>query len=203
MLEYEHSVLEDIIDTKMSNWKIILNNTYALPNGYVASAPEKSEFYSVPPQDAFGGTTEWYKLLTSHETFHMAQFDKLDSGFNKLIGVFTGESGKAVFIGLSVPGWYFEGDAVLTETLLTESGRGRQPDFEKEIKAILLNDRKYSYYHGLNNSYKDYYPGHYHHGYFLVSYIKMKYGVDAMNEILKRQQNSLLSRLGSTAQSGK
>ncbi len=186
MLEYENNVLEGILDTEMSKWTIVLNNTYALPNGYVASAPEKSEFYSVPPQGAFAGTTEWYKLLTSHETYHMAQIDKLNSGFNKLIGIFTGEGGRSVFIHLSVPGWYFEGDAVLTETLLTEGGRGRLPDFEKEIKSILLSNKKYSYYSALNNSYGDYYPNHYNHGYLLVTYIKMKYGTEAMNEILKR-----------------
>ncbi len=163
---------------------VFLNNSGVISNGYIQLAPRKGEFFSTPPQSGFTGNTEWYSLLSLHEGKHIDQFEQLNRGFTKTAGKIFGELGRAIFSGLSVPEWYWEGDSVFTETFYSSGGRGRLPSFGMGTKTILLSGKKYSYTKSYLNSYKDYVPNVYKLGYFMTTYLKNNYKGKTTEEIL-------------------
>ncbi len=183
ILEYSLEALQKTLKPrKFSRWPVVLTNRGAIPNGYVTITPKKSVWFGTP---IAGTASDWYLDLASHETRHMVQFDYMNSGLLRLFYLLGGNNLLSTGIMLNFPNWFFEGDAVGTETLLSESGRGRDPDFEKALKAILLEDRQYSYYKAALGSYKDYIPNHYTLGYFLVTHVRRIYGEDAWSRIIK------------------
>lgn len=166
---------------------LILNNQGVISNGYVTLMPYRSEFYTTPMQDGFAlGTSPWLDLLSVHEYRHALQYINLRQGFTKLVWFLTGEAGWATLINFTTPAWFFEGDAVATETALTNQGRGRMPSFLQQYKSILLNDRKYSYMKARNGSYRDIVPDEYELGYFLCSYGREKYGNDLWTKVIRQ-----------------
>ncbi len=69
-----------------------------------------------------------------------------------------------------MPSWYYEGDAVLNETRLSASGRGRSAGFEMPLRTLLLGERKlYPYSKVKLGSYKDFVPNQYQYGYQMVT----------------------------------
>ncbi|MDI6808650.1 MAG: hypothetical protein QME66_06690 [Candidatus Eisenbacteria bacterium] len=165
---------------------MFLTNQIVEANGYVTLAPRMSEWFSTPPQSQFGGVNEWYDLLVSHEGRHVVQFDKMDQGFTRIAGFLFGDQGRLAFSFLSVPVWWWEGDAVGSETALTNSGRGRQPSFDMGIRTLLLSGRRYSYYKSYLGSYKDYCPNYYELGYQLATHVKRSHGPEAWSRVIDR-----------------
>lgn len=107
------------LQTKPRKISLILQNTELRPNGFVQLAPRKSELYSSPSPEP--DNQEWLSNLALHELRHVAQFDKLTG---KLKAPFLEQLALAIY-GLTLPSWYFEGDAVWTETFYSKGGRGR------------------------------------------------------------------------------
>gem|GEM_PF-1576710 len=155
---------------------LILQNQPTYSNGFVTLAPWRSEWNTTPGIDPIFSNTEWIKTLSVHEFRHVIQMSKSMTGFNKFLYILFGEYGHAIGMNLALPNWYFEGDAVSTETALTNGGRGRLPRFERELRAILLANKKYEYDQTLLRSYKNFIPNHYIFGYFYVSKMREKYG---------------------------
>ena len=124
---------------------VVLVNQLAQPNGFVALAPRRSVWFSTPPQNAGLLSGDWYQLLAVHEMRHVVQFDRLRQGFVRLAYLLSGEQGEAAASALLVPAWFWEGDAVGVETALSETGRGRIPQFGLGIRALLLAGQRYSY----------------------------------------------------------
>jgi len=148
---------------------VILNSYYALPNGYVSLMPRHSQWYMMP--GSFGRV--WYKELGVHEMRHVMQFDAMNRGLIR-VGRYLGGDAAQLFLTLWVyPLWFFEGDAVYTETAYGDYGRGFSGYFAAPIKAIALEypRNKRNYYDFYYRSYKTYYPSHYHLGYHLVAYV--------------------------------
>lgn len=166
---------------------LVLNNEGVISNGYVTIMPFHSEFFTTPPQDGNSlGTLDWLSLLSIHEYRHALQFMNLRRGIIKLAYWLSGESGWGVGITLATPQWFREGDAVSTETALTNQGRGRIPYFMSQYPSILLDNRRYTYMKARNGSYRDYVPDHYTLGYLLCSYGRENYGNDLWNNVLRR-----------------
>ena len=163
---------------------IVLRNQSAIPNAFVSLAPWKSEWYHVPLPFKEMGSTEWYELLVIHEGRHMFQFGQADRRINRLFRLLGGERIQSLAGFLMIPGWFWEGDAVVNETLLSESGRGRQPYFNREIRALLLDGTRYSYRKALHGSLKNEYPNYYHYGYLMSSHVSRKYGSEALSKII-------------------
>ncbi len=157
---------------------IILQNQTVVSNGFVQLAPRKSEFFTVPPPT--GEIDEWLHHLAVHELRHVVQFDKLVGGFR---APFWEQLGLALF-GLQLPSWFFEGDAVLTETLLTDGGRGRQPSWDMKLRTNLLNGKSYSYEKNYLGSMKDVTPGYYELGYFMVSKMRKEHSPHFLDTLL-------------------
>src|SRR5687768_3801289 len=75
---------------------------------------------------------------------------------------------------VAAPSWFWEGDAVATETALTPSGRGKIPNFGLLMKTNLLEGRKFNYHKQLLRSYRHNIPDQYVLGYYMVSYLRRK-----------------------------
>src|SRR5690606_14248356 len=158
---------------------IVIQSANTEGNGYVQLAPRKSEFFITASQDAEPG--DWLQMLALHEYRHVVQIDKLTGNIR-----FPFEELGFAFFGVALPGWFYEGDAVLTETLLTEGGRGRTPSFDRTLRANLLEGRRFSYQKNHFGSFKDRTPGHYELGYFLTAKLYRDFGADISDRLLSR-----------------
>lgn len=163
---------------------IIMHNNTTLANGYVALGPFRSEYYLVPGSDIFEfGANPWYKELAVHEFRHVLQFSNFNKGLSKVGSIIFGQEGQALMNVLVIPDWFWEGDAVHAETLLTTQGRGRVPFFFNGYKSLWREGRNYSWMKLRSGSLKDYVPDHYNLGYLLVNYGYLKYGNDFWKKV--------------------
>jgi hypothetical protein len=168
---------------------IVLQNQTAVSNGFVTITPRRSEFFTTPPQDvALLGNNDWLDLLAVHEFRHVVQYDKALTGFSRGMYYLFGNNGLSL-VTAAVPSWFWEGDAVGTETALTEGGRGRIPAFDVALRTQLLTRGPFSYSKAYLRSYKDFVPNHYVLGYFMTTYLKRHHGPEAWGRILTRTYN--------------
>lgn len=152
---------------------IILHNQSSVSNGFVSMVPRRSEFYAMPSQDYnFLGNNDWLDLLASHEYRHIVQYQHANRGFTRLLYYFFGAPTMAGMAHAAVPSWFWEGDAVATETAFTRSGRGKIPNFSLLFKTNLLEGRTFNYHKQYLRSYKHNIPDHYVLGYHMVSYLR-------------------------------
>ncbi len=169
---------------KLKKINIVLQNQTTLSNGYVGLGPYRSEFYLTPSLQNFDqGTLPWADLLAIHEYRHVQQFNNFRKGISKTMGVLFGEEGYALAINASVPDWFFEGDAVHQESILSKQGRGRLPLFLNAYPSLWLADKQYSWMKLRNGSLKDYVPNHYELGYLLVNYGYQQYGEEFWKKV--------------------
>ena len=176
---YSHTIGDSI-----RKINIILQNQTLVSNGYVGLAPYRSEFFMTSPQNPFQlGAVSWADNLAVHEFRHVQQYSNFNKGVSKFAHIILGEQGQAVANALSIPDWFFEGDAVFNETKLTQQGRGTLPSFFSGYQSLFLENRSYSYMKMRNGSLKSYVPNHYQLGYLLVAYGRIKYGEDIWRKI--------------------
>ncbi len=159
---------------------IILQNQGVMSNGFVQLAPRRSEFFTTPPQNF--DVQDWLNSLAVHELRHVVQFDKLSG---QLKAPFFEELALAIF-GITLPPWFFEGDAVGIETALSYAGRGRLPDWELIFRTNTLSKKYHSYSKNYFGSFKDLTPGYYQLGYFMTSKLKRDYGKDIVDSVMTR-----------------
>ncbi|MDQ2771320.1 MAG: hypothetical protein M3Y54_12560 [Bacteroidota bacterium] len=162
---------------------VVMQGQTTVPNGFVTFLPRHAEFFITPEQGQGLGTVDWLDGLVVHEFRHVGQFEKARQGVGRVLGPLLGDGALGV-AAVGVPQWFFEGDAVGTETALTRSGRGRIPYFNVGLRANLLSGRFYSYQKAVNGSLRDNVPDWYVLGYFLTSYLKAHYGSDAWAKVL-------------------
>ncbi len=125
-------------------------------------APFRSEFYTTAPQNAFElGAVDWVSNLAIHEYRHVHQYGNFNKGLSKLASFILGQEGQAVANAASIPDWFFEGDAVYSETKLTQQGRGKLPEFFNGYKSLYRSAKQYSYMKLRNGSLRHYVPNHY------------------------------------------
>ncbi|OIO99480.1 MAG: hypothetical protein AUJ97_08795 [Bacteroidetes bacterium CG2_30_32_10] len=168
--------------SKPKNIPIILHTQSVISNAYTIWAPKRMEFFTIPPQDSYG--QEWLQQLAIHEFRHVIQINKINQSKTKILYYLLGEQSTAAILGLHIPAWFMEGDAVCTETGLSKSGRGRLPSFEMEIKTQTLDKKRYPYDKAVFGSYKDFIPNQYVLGYQLTAFARKKYNANIWNKIL-------------------
>lgn len=155
---------------------VILHNQTIVSNAEVAWAPRRVEFYTVSPQSTY--SQPWYEQLAIHEYTHVIQISSMNEGLTKFLYHLFGEQITVGIFGLYVPYWFIEGDAVVAETALSKAGRGRDPNFESELRSQLLEIGSYSLEKASLGSYKDFTTDRYHLGYFLVGQGRAHFGKD-------------------------
>lgn len=176
LLETAYPLVSRSLEVMPNKISLILQNQSTVSNGFVTLAPRRTEWYMTPAVDPELTNTEWLKTLAVHEFRHVVQMYKSRRNVNKIYEFFLGEIGQALGIGLTMPPWYLEGDAVGMETAMTKGGRGRLPLFDRDLKALLLSGREYDYDQAHLGSFKNYIPNHYVYGYFYTSYMRNRHG---------------------------
>ncbi|MGM0375832.1 MAG: hypothetical protein ACQEQ0_03580 [Bacteroidota bacterium] len=175
-------MIEGTLDHHPRKIDILIHAHSTKSNGFVSWAPRRIELYPNPSQDHH--STDWLKHLALHEYRHVVQIDKLRQGFTKYASWLTGEQAVGAALGAYLPMWFIEGDAVITETTLSESGRGRLPHFSQHLKAHLTEYGRDDYSKAYLGSYKDFVPNFYKTGYFLTSEVRRRYGPELWSEVI-------------------
>lgn len=168
------------LNKKPRRISIILQNQGVISNAFVQLAPRRSEFFTTPPQSS--DPQDWLNGLVLHEMRHLVQLDKMSRG---LKAPFFEELALAIF-GITLPPWFYEGDAVGVETALSHAGRGRLPEWEQIFRTNTLSTSSYSYSKNYFGSVKDRTPGYYQLGYFMTSKLRRDYGKDILDSIMTR-----------------
>ncbi len=174
------------LGSSLKKVNIVLHSRTTQANGYVALGPFRSEFYLIPGADIFSfGNLPWHENLAVHEYRHVQQYNAFNNGLTKIFSILGGQNGRALANALTVPDWFFEGDAVYAETAFTGLGRGRQPLFLSAYNSLWQEGKTYNWMKLRNGSYKDYVPNHYPLGYLLVNYGYMNFGADFWKRVTK------------------
>ncbi len=179
------------LGTRPRKMIFILQNQSSESNGMVSILPRRSEFYAMPAQNYnFVGTNDWLEMLTAHEYRHAVQYQHATRGFNKVIYYLFGSISLAGMAQAAAPPWFWEGDAVATETALTPSGRGKIPHFGLLLKTNLVEGRRFNYHKQMLGSYKHNISDHYEFGYHMVSFLRRKTNdADVWGKITARSWN--------------
>lgn len=137
-------------------------------NGLVMWLPKRVEFLSSPNVDGY--SMPWLKQLTAHEYRHAVQYNNLNVGVVKFLSYLMGQQSSTIGL-IFMPFWMMEGDATMFETQVSSFGRGLQPRFTLEFRAMGNIVDKYrncdTFFCG---SYRDFIPDHYQFGYQMTSY---------------------------------
>ncbi len=181
--------IEYSLQHKARKIDILIHSHSTYSNGFVSWAPKRIELYPNPSQDNY--STDWLQQLAIHEYRHIVQIDKLNQGFTKVASWFTGQQAVGAALGAYLPMWFIEGDAVITETTLSQSGRGRLPYFTQPLRARISHFGKDSYDKAYLGSYKDFVPDYYKMGYHLTAEIRNRYGTGIPEKVINNVgQNS-------------
>ena len=155
---------------------VVLHPFSVSSNGSVAWTPRRMDLVTTPtaykPE-----STPWMLQLTLHESRHVAQMQYVnDSTWRKYLKYPFGEIAagalSAFYCGPSV----FEGDAVVTETALTNHGRGRSADFLEYMRACFTEGDMRDYYRWRYGSIVNYTPDYYKSGYISMAGLKSNFG---------------------------
>jgi hypothetical protein len=172
------------IGDKKRKWNVVLQNQTTNSNAYVRLAPVISELQLTPGQNNFSnGSLRADDNLIIHEDRHMQQFSNFNHGFTKVFSFLFGQEGQLLANGITIPDYFFEGDAVFQETLVSAQGRGRMPYFFNGFKSLWLQNKNYSWMKLRSGSLRHYTPDHYQLGYPLVAYGYDKYGEDFWRKV--------------------
>ncbi len=165
---------------------IVLQHQTTIANGYAGLGPFRSEFFLTPVLNNFQeGSIGWTDQLAVHEYRHIQQFNNFNNGLSKTMKFLFGDDGYTLAINAAIPDWFYEGDAVYNETVLSNQGRGRLPLFLNAYPSLWQAGKKYSWMKLRNGSLKDYVPNHYYLGYLLVNYGREKYGTDFWTKVTR------------------
>ena len=184
LLELSFKLTGKTLPSKIHRVPVILHTQSVISNAMVLWAPKRMEYYTCPSQHSYA--QEWLEQLAVHEFRHVVQMEKFNQGITKALYYPIGEQAVASILGLYLPLWWLEGDAVCSETGLTKTGRGRNPDFAMEVRAYTLAKKKYSYEKAIFGSYKDYIPDYYKIGYLLVANARNHYGYEMWDKTMNR-----------------
>ena len=150
------------------NFPFVIHPENMRSNGLVMWLPKRVEFLSSP---SIGGySMPWLKQLVAHEYRHSVQYNNLNVGAVKVLSYILGQQSSTIGL-IFMPLWMIEGDATLFETQASTFGRGRQPRFTLEFRAMgdivgrYRNSDKF-----FCGSYRDFIPDHYQLGYQMVRY---------------------------------
>lgn len=150
-------------------------------NGLVMWLPKRVEFLTSPSIESYA--MPWYKQLTAHEYRHAVQYNNLNRGVIRVLSYLLGQQGSTVGL-LFLPIWLMEGDAVLSETQMSSFGRGLQPAFTLEYRALgreILNRKNSDKW--FCGSYREFIPDHYRLGYQIAAHAYNRYGENIWDKV--------------------
>ena len=164
-------------------YPVVMHPSNMLSNGMVSWAPRRMEILTTPHPNKYAQS--WDMMLAVHESRHVLQMNNLTQGLVRPFYFISGEQIAGVSAGL-IPRWFLEGDAVATETAMTNSGRGRLPEFNMPFRAQKLSSDFYSFDKWSLGSYKDYTGDIYAFGYNIAAFARKQYGEDIWARVISR-----------------
>jgi hypothetical protein len=184
---YPH-VRNTLSSKRSSTVPVILHPYNVNSNGMVSWAPKRMELLPTPDFDARLQRPELH--LLTHESRHIVQMDKQNSGIFRPFYFLFGEQtiGIASFLK---PQWLLEGEAVVAETALSPSGRGRLASFLTPYRAQIATGKNFSLDKWFLGSYRDNTHDFYALGYAMTSYARLNYGADVWNKVWNDMNRSL------------
>ncbi|MFA8449711.1 MAG: hypothetical protein ACEPOW_03335 [Bacteroidales bacterium] len=153
---------------------IILHMGSSVSNAFVSYAPRRMEFFPVPSQDGYG--QNWYDQLSLHEYRHVIQLQKMRQGLGKILYWGFGQQATGALFGVFVPRWLAEGDAVVTESVLSKTGRASQASFIRTLRTQVIQQGIFNYNKAVFGSYNRFVPDPYVLGYHLCVLGRNVYG---------------------------
>lgn len=159
---------------------VILHTESSYSNGFVSWAPRRMELYTVPEPYGPSGLP-WMTNLAVHESRHVAQMQVGNYRSNRPFGWFLGQIWAGACAGLYYKKDFLEGDAVVTETALTPSGRGRNADFQNYYMIAFDNGDWRNWMSWLGGSQKNYTPDHYSLGYLYYGGMRVFYDAPGLS----------------------
>ena len=153
---------------------VILHAYNVNSNGTVVWAPRRVELYTTPPAYSPEPMT-WEKNLAIHESRHIAQMQQGMSRVFKPFNWIFGQMWTGAIAGLYPSKWLLEGDAVVAETALSSSGRGRTADLLNWYMIAADNGDIRSSKQWKYGSYRYYTPNEYSLGYLFISGVRYLY----------------------------
>ena len=153
---------------------VILHAFYPYSNGSVVWAPKRMDLYTHP--EPYGTLPQsWVTQLAVHESRHVAQMQLAYRKPFRWLNVPVGEMWPGAVTALFTPTPFLEGDAVVAETALTASGRGRSADFLNYYHVAFDNGDWRDWYKWVYGSFKRAAPDHYTTGYMTVAGMRYFY----------------------------
>jgi len=146
-------------------------------NGSVAWAPRRMDLYTLP--EAYSPLAmPWVDQLVVHELRHVSQMQLGYRGkLFKPINYIVGEMWNGAAAGLYSDKAVLEGDAVVAETALSNSGRGREAAFMNYYRVAFDSGDWRNWSRWRYGSFKYPAPDHYAAGYMMISGMRVFYGI--------------------------
>ena len=152
----------------------VVMHAYNAANGSVAWAPKRMDLFTIPSPYA-PEPMPWSTMLSVHEGRHVTQMQfgmtKAQKPFGWAFGEMWNILASLIYPGLS----NIEGDAVIAETALTNSGRGRTADFLNYYKVAFDNGDFRRWDQWRLGSQRRYAPDHYALGYLTIGGFRYLY----------------------------
>jgi hypothetical protein len=153
---------------------VILHPFNPYSNGSVAWAPKRMDLYTHP--EPYGSIPlSWTTQLTVHESRHVTQMQLAYRKPFRWVNYLVGEMWPGAVSALFTPPTLLEGDAVVAETALTTSGRGRTGDFLNYYHLAFDQGDWRDWYKWVYGSFKKAGPDHYTVGYMTVAGMRYFY----------------------------
>ena len=155
---------------------VVLHTASAYSNGQVTWTPRRMELMTTPDAFAFD-TTPWATMLAVHESRHVAQMQAGAAKPFRWLRVLGGELAAGGLCAVYGGPAFLEGDAVVAETALTVSGRGRTADFLEYFRVSFAAGDYRDYWRWRYGSQRYYTPDYYRAGYLAIGGIRAVFDV--------------------------
>ena len=155
---------------------VLLHPHTYFSNGAVTWAPRRMDLYTLP-EPSGSDAQPWEVQLAIHEQRHLAQMQFGYRGWLfRTLKLFFGEIIPGGLAGIYPGPALLEGDAVVAETALSGSGRGRNGEFLSYYQVAFDQSDWRDWYRWRYGSYRDYAPDHYALGYMTVAGARVFFG---------------------------
>ena len=155
---------------------VVLHSRTALANGMVAWTPKRMELYTTPDFSA-PLPQPWIDQLVIHESRHVSQMQFGNEKRYWFPNLIMGELYQGALDILYGGPAFYEGDAVVAETELSGSGRGRNAAFLEYYRAAFREGDTRDWWKWRYGSLKNFTPDHYTLGYITMAGIRSVYDV--------------------------
>jgi hypothetical protein len=193
ILETVYPHVRNTLSAKRSSTVPVILHPYNITaNGMVSWAPKRMELLPSPNFDSRFQLPEL--SLSVHESRHIVQMEKQNQGIFRPFYLIFGEQAAGI-ASFFKPQWLLEGEAVVTETALSSSGRGRSASFLTPYRAQIAEGKNFSLDKWFLGSYRDNTHDFYALGYAMASHARLNYGADVWNKVWNDMNRFLLHPL--------